>query len=221
MKTPVSLVVIAVVALVALTFSATQSSRGSVPSEKIFAALELQKGQTVGEIGAGNGDLSIAAARLVGPDGKVLTSELGERNVRRLRQAVDASGLGHITVVEGNPDTTNFPDACCDAIFMRNVYHHFADPAAMNASIARSLKPGGRVAIVDFEPNRGRPEAARPADRANTDSHGTTAASVARELKDAGLDVIHTEPGASRWFMVVARLVRPGVAPLASTARAY
>jgi ubiquinone/menaquinone biosynthesis C-methylase UbiE len=134
----------------------------------------------------------------------VLTSELGEGRIGGLQRAVKNSGLAQITVVEGHPDKTNFPDACCDAIFMRNVYHHFADPAAMNASIVRSLKPGGRVAVVDFEPNRGRPEAARPSDRANNESHGTTPASVARELKEAGLEVIHTEPGTNRWFMVVA-----------------
>jgi hypothetical protein len=74
----------------------------------------------------------------------------------------------------------------------------------MTKSMAASLKPGGRVAIVDFMPNRNRPEAARPADRANDQSHGVSAESVARELKEAGLEIALSQPGNDRWFMVVA-----------------
>jgi ubiquinone/menaquinone biosynthesis C-methylase UbiE len=195
---------LATLALLALTLSVAQSPRTSVETSTLFAALEIQRGQTVGEIGAGNGGLTIEVARLVGAEGTVLTSELGERQISGLQRAVKNSGLAQITVVEGDASATNFPDECCDAIFMRNVYHHLADPAAMNASILRALKPGGRVAIVDFEPNRGRREARRPADRASDDSHGASPASVARELNEAGFEVIRTEPGANRGFMVVA-----------------
>jgi hypothetical protein len=42
--------------------------------------------------------------------------------------------------------TANFQDGCCDAIFVRDVHHHFDDPAAMNASLVMSLKPGDRPA---------------------------------------------------------------------------
>jgi ubiquinone/menaquinone biosynthesis C-methylase UbiE len=188
--------------LLTLTVAAAQSPRSTIESSQIFSALNIQPGHTVGEIGAGNGDLTIEVAQLVGGNGKVLTSELGDR-VGRLERAVKSSGHAHITVVTGDPNKTNFAEACCDAIFMRNVYHHFADPAAMNASVFQSLKPGGRVAIVDFEPNRGRPEASSPADRDNDDSHGTTAATVARELTEAGFQIVQTEPGNNRWFMVV------------------
>jgi SAM-dependent methyltransferase len=99
----------------------------------------------------------------------------------------------------------NAPSAlvCCDAIFMGNVDHHFADPVVMTKSMAAALKPGGRVAVVDFAPTRGT-EAPTPADRANEKTHGVTAESVARELKEAGLEVVQREPGNDRWFMVVA-----------------
>jgi SAM-dependent methyltransferase len=109
-----------------------------------------------------------------------------------------------MTVVTGDAVKTNFPDAACDALFMRNVYHHFEDPAAMNASIAVALKPGGRVAIVDFTP-RGGGEAERPSDRDNDGSHGVSPESVSRELKQAGFAEETSEAGDGRWFMVVAR----------------
>jgi ubiquinone/menaquinone biosynthesis C-methylase UbiE len=187
-----------------LSFPAVaQSPRASIETSKIFDALLLKEGLTVGEIGAGSGELTLDAARLVGAQGKVFTSELGEDRIKSLQRAVEKSGLSHVTVVTGDPNQTNLTDACCDAIFMRNVYHHFADPAAMNASIFKSLKPGGRVAVVDFEPNRGRPEAARPVARANNESHGVSPTSVGRELREAGFQIVRTEPGADRWFLVV------------------
>jgi tRNA A58 N-methylase Trm61 len=181
-----------------------QSSRTAPETGKIFEALELKQGSVVGEIGAGSGELTLAAARVVGTQGKVFTTELGDDRVKGLEKAVQSSGLSQITVLTGDPNKTNFSDACCDAIFMRNVYHHFSDPVAMTKSMAAALKPGGRVAVVDFMPNRNRPEAARPADRANNESHGVSAESVARELREAGLEIVKSEPGDDRWFMVVA-----------------
>jgi len=139
---------------------------GSIATERIFDALGLQRGLTVCEIGAGNGDLSLAAARVVGPAGRVFTSELGDERVKALGERIASGGLAHVTVVAGDPVKTNFPDAACDALFMRNVYHHFADPAAMNVSMAAALKPGARLAIVDFTPPA--TEAERPSDRAAT-----------------------------------------------------
>src|SRR5687768_15997349 len=144
--------------------AAAQRSGSSIASEKIFEALGVREGATVCEIGAGNGDLSIAAARIAGPKGRVYTSELGEDRLKSLRRNVDGAAgrnsLAEITVVTGDAARTNFPDAACDALFMRNVYHHFAEPAGMNASIAAALKPGGRLAVVDFSPTGD--EATRP-----------------------------------------------------------
>ena len=179
-----------------------QRSGSTIASEQIFDALRLRDGVTVCEIGAGDGDLSIAAARLVGPQGHVYTSELGDSRVNTLRERVAKSTLAQITVVAGDAARTNFPDEACDAIFMRNVYHHFEEPAVMNASIAAALKPGGRLAVVDFAPAN--KEAERAADRDEDGSHGVSAESVSRELRAARLEPVSSDSGAQRWFMVVA-----------------
>ena len=183
-----------------------QRSGSTISSEKIFDALGVREGISVCEIGAGDGSLSIAAARLVGPSGRVYTSELGERRVTDLRERIAKSSLAQITVVAGDAARTNFPDEACDAVFMRNVYHHFADPAVMNASIAAALKPSGRLAVVDFAPPN--KEAERPSDRDEDGTHGVTAESVSRELHDVGFEPVSTEAGTQRWFMVVA--AKPG-----------
>ena len=185
-----------------------QQPGSSIATSRIFEAIALREGMTVCEIGAGDGALTVEAARTVGPTGRVYTSELGGERIKTLQANVAKSGLSNISVVAGDPVETNFPDAACDALFMRNVYHHFADPVAMNASIASALKPGGRLAVVDFTPPN--KEAASPSDRDQDGTHGVTPDTVARETKEAGLEQVGSEAGAQRWFMVVAR--KPDVA---------
>ncbi len=181
---------------------AQRSRSESVATERIFEAIGVAPGMTVCEMGAGDGELSIAAARAVGPEGRIYTSELGDDRIRTLRERVSSSGLAHVTVVPGDPLKTNFPEGACDALFMRNVYHHFSDPVQMDASIAVALKAGARVAVVDFTPPG--KEAERPVDRGKDGMHGVTPETVSRELTGAGLEVVATEDGNERWFIVVA-----------------
>lgn len=194
-----ALVTVLVPACVAML--AAQRSGSSIATESILESIGARAGATICEIGAGDGALSVAAARVVGPAGRVYTSELGDARIAALKEHVGKSGLAQIAVVAGEPERTNFPDGACDALFMRNVYHHFAEPATMNASIAAALKPGGRLAVVDFAPPGA--EADRSADRDENGSHGVTADTVARELTAAGFAPVARETGAQRWFMVV------------------
>lgn len=161
---------------------------------RLFAALDLQPGATVAEIGAGAGGMTMRASKLVGTNGRVYTTELGDERLRELRRAVEAAAATNVTVVEGDPLKANLPDGCCDALFMQNVYHHFGDPAAMNASLFRALKPGGRLAIADFAPDNGR--SSEPTHRADNSHHGVTADTVTRELVAAGFEVIPTPTNA-------------------------
>lgn len=192
---------LSLVTLIVTAASAGQRSGSTIPTERIFESLHLHEGQTVCEMGAGDGELTIAAAGVVAPDGRVYSSELGQERLKSLRTRVEASGLPHITVVEGAQAGTNFPDAACDAVFMRNVYHHFTDPAAINASIRAALKPGGRLAVVDFSPPG--KEAATPAGRSDDGTHGITSETLSRELSDAGFEPLTSEAGSQRWFIVV------------------
>jgi ubiquinone/menaquinone biosynthesis C-methylase UbiE len=175
--------------------------------DAILKSLEVREGQTICEIGAGNGDLSLAAARAVGSTGRIYTSELGESRIKALQDRVAASTLAHITVIAGDPTRTGFPDAACDAVVMKDVYHHFTDPASMNRSIAAALKPGARLLIIDFTPPPGQ-EATTPIDRGKDGMHGVGVASVTRELNAAGFEIVSSEGpagGINRWFWIQAR----------------
>ena len=197
----VGLVLLVAVCL-ALAGSVCAQDNAAADAERVIRALEIDAGDSVAEIGAGSGALTIAIAQRVGPHGRVYTSELGENRVRDLRQAVERGHLPQVTVIDGSATDTNLRDECCDAVFMRLVYHHFADPAAMNASLFRSLKPGGRLAIIEFPPDGA--EASNPEDRDEGKQHGVTAETVTAELKQAGFEIVSVD-NSSRNFMVLAR----------------
>ena len=184
--------------------SPTHSQDEAGDPARVIKALALASGERVAEVGAGDGALTVAIARHVGPDGRVFTTELGESRVRSLQAAVTASGLAQIEVVEAATTHTNLGDACCDALLMRDVYHHFADPAAMNVSLLASLKPGGRVAILDFAPSNGK-ESTTAEGRSRDGRHGVGRQTVSRELADAGFTVVSSDTISGRRFMVVAR----------------
>jgi predicted methyltransferase len=172
--------------------------------ERLTRVLGLRPGQTVVEIGAGGGALSVAVARIVGPDGHLYSNEINPSRRADISRAVEKAALTNVTVVEGLADAANVPEGCCDAAFMRNVYHHIVEVAAMNRSLYASLKPGGRIAIIDFPP-RGGGASAPPADRAAGNRHGVSAETVIDELQAAGFEIVDTERPTGRWFMVVAR----------------
>lgn len=122
-------------------------------ADRLASLLQWQAGSMVGEIGAGDGRLTLAAAERVGPSGKVYSNELDPEKVSHLREL--AASHTTIVVVQGADTSANLPPACCDSIFMRLVYHHFTKPSEMDASLLRSLRPDGWLAIIDEEPQAG------------------------------------------------------------------
>ncbi|HEY8549640.1 MAG TPA: methyltransferase domain-containing protein [Vicinamibacterales bacterium] len=189
-----------------LALAATASAQNDAADAKLLIErLGIRQGTTVAEIGAGDGALTLAIARHVGPSGRVLTTELGESALARLRAAVEQANAANVTVVEARADAVNLPDACCDAIFMRSVYHHFADPAAVNRTLLAALRPGGRLAVLDFAPPG--EESSDPSQRDENSTHGVTAETVEAELRAAGFETVSSEArsGHRRGFIVVVR----------------
>jgi ubiquinone/menaquinone biosynthesis C-methylase UbiE len=91
-------------------------------------------------------------SRWTGPAGRVYATDIGSSQLAALRESVKREQLTNVTVLEGAPASTNLPALCCDAILVRDAYHHFTQPDDMIRSLAASLKPGGRLAIIDFPP---------------------------------------------------------------------
>jgi len=177
--------------------------------ERLTRALDARSGSAIGEIGAGGGELTFAMSRVVGASGRVYSNELNKDSLAAIRKRATDDHLENVIPVEGKDDVANLPEGCCDGIFMRNVYHHFGDPPSMNASLLRALKPGGRLAIIDFTPPP--PSASTenpPGHRGEDNHHGITAATLEKELKAAGFEIV-SSGDAGRDVFVVAR--RPSV----------
>jgi ubiquinone/menaquinone biosynthesis C-methylase UbiE len=191
--------------MTALTGTATAQDEFATDAARLVTALKLHAGQTVADIGAGGGQLAIALAREVGPSGYVYATELDTNRLSDIAEAVRSAGLENVSIIEGHATRTNLPERCCDGLVLRRVYHHFSDPRLMNASMRQSLKPGGLLAVIDFEPDSA--ESPEPGNRDSGDQHGVTSATVVRELTQAGFEVVAVEEGprSGRYMVVVRR----------------
>jgi ubiquinone/menaquinone biosynthesis C-methylase UbiE len=181
---------------------AQSAQQNAADAAWLIQTLEIRAGSTVGEIGAGDGEITFAIARAVGESGRVYSNELNKTRLTAIGTSAEARGLHNVTLIEGRENEANLPDQCCDAIFMRNVYHHFGDPPAMNASLLKSLKPGGRLAVLDFTPPPG--GEAEPGHRGDDNHHGITPPTLERELKAAGFEIVSSGEK-NRTVTVVAR----------------
>jgi ubiquinone/menaquinone biosynthesis C-methylase UbiE len=170
-------------------------------------------------VGAGDGDYALWAARIVNPGGRVYATEIDAEKLERLGKRVREAGLGDVTVVEAGVSQTGLPEKCCDAIFLRAVYHHLTDPAAIDASLLRALRPGGLLAVIDFPPTlwlwpwtpKGIPE--------NRGGHGVASEIVVQELTGAGFELVAvSQDWPSGWPIAhyCALFRRPASGPVAS-----
>ena len=151
---------------------------------QLAGVLELKPGMTVADVGAGGGAITVVLGKWIG-SGRVFATDIGAQQLQLIRDYVMREGLSNVTVIEGRATSTNLPDACCDAIFLRDVYHHLSDPESMNKSLRASLKPGGRLAVMDFAPEQGsKTPAGVPANR---EGHGIGSPMVISEVSAAGL----------------------------------
>ena len=90
--------------LLAVGASPLTAQDNAADSAWLVDVLGLGANSIVADIGAGAGELSLAIAAHVAPNGRVFASELGDESVERLSQAVASAGGGNVTVIEGHPD---------------------------------------------------------------------------------------------------------------------
>jgi ubiquinone/menaquinone biosynthesis C-methylase UbiE len=158
--------------------------------KRLAALMDWGPGTVVADIGAGDGRYTFAAARLLGGSGKLFATEIDEEKLAILRSQVTKRHLTNVMVIESKEADTNLPAECCDAIFLRRVYHHLTKPAEFDQALVRSLKSGGRLAIIEFPPRSDlEPVEGVPANRGG---HGIPQKVVVEELTSAGLQLAKT-----------------------------
>jgi len=108
----------------------------------------------VADIGAGTGVFSIQFSRSVRPGGKVYAVDVEEKLIEHIQASAAEQGIGNIEGILGEYDDPSLPDKV-DFAFMNDVLHHVEHREVYLRNLAGYLKPGGRVAIIDFKPGRG------------------------------------------------------------------
>jgi ubiquinone/menaquinone biosynthesis C-methylase UbiE len=168
-----------------------QAAREAPP---LAEQLALKPGMIVADVGAGGGAMSVAMAKWLGPEGHVYATDIGATQLAEIRAHVSEEAVSNVVVLEGASSSTNLPAECCHAIFLRDVYHHLTQPLEFDASLLASLKPGGRLAIMDFPPDPGSAvPAGVPSDRSG---HGIPASIIVTEVTRAGFRHVTT---VTRW----------------------
>ena len=121
--------------------------------EKPDLALKLigvPKGAVVGDIGAGAGYLTWRLAGLVGPTGKVYANDIQPEMLELLKSNMRQRNISNVEAVLGAYDDPKLPPDSLDLVILVDVYHEFSEPQKMLRHIRASLKPDGRLVLLEY-----------------------------------------------------------------------
>jgi ubiquinone/menaquinone biosynthesis C-methylase UbiE len=113
-------------------------------------SLGLKPGMTVVDLGAGSGRISFLMALKVAPEGKILAVDIQDEMLALIEKKVDQTGIKNVIPVKGKVATTGLDAGSVDLIIMVDVYHELEFPHEMLADLSKILKPGGRIAWVEY-----------------------------------------------------------------------
>ncbi|MCA9080006.1 MAG: class I SAM-dependent methyltransferase [Planctomycetaceae bacterium] len=116
----------------------------------LMKLLDLKPGMVVADIGAGSGVISTMLARRVGPEGVVLAVDIQQEMLDALQAKCKLLEITNVEPVLGTTKSPQLNPNSVDLVIMVDVYHEFDFPFEMLQSISHSLKPGGRVAFIEY-----------------------------------------------------------------------
>jgi ubiquinone/menaquinone biosynthesis C-methylase UbiE len=160
--------------------------------DQIMDALAIADGSVVADLGAGSGWFTIRLARRVGPLGRVYAEDIQPQMIDVIKSRVQRENLSNVLTVLGTAADPRLPGGL-DAVLIVDTFHEMQfdakgvrrDPVELLSIVARSLKPQGRLGVVDFTPGGGGPGPA-PDQRAKAED-------VIRTATAAGLRVVRQE----------------------------
>jgi predicted methyltransferase len=115
---------------------------------EVIKALALKPDAVIADIGAGTGYFSVRFAHMV-PQGRVYGVDTEPGMVKHLAERARREGLKNVTAVAGKPGDPRLPERA-DLIVFVDVYHHVEERERYFRRLQKSLKPGGRIAVIDF-----------------------------------------------------------------------
>jgi arsenite methyltransferase len=124
-------------------------------TQEVVETLGIRPGDTIADLGAGDGYFAFVFADAVGPEGRVYAIDVDTEKLATLREEVASRGYRNITVIEGTSAESGLPAEAIDLAFFCNAYHHFEDRVQYMQRLREALAPRARVAILDGKSNGG------------------------------------------------------------------
>jgi ubiquinone/menaquinone biosynthesis C-methylase UbiE len=178
----------------------------------IVHQLAIHRGSQVADVGCGAGEFSVILSHIVGNTGRVYCEDIVDEKDWGLHLAKANLKKQHVknaVVIRGDADNPKLPQGTLDAVLIVNAYHEMPKYPAILQHIKESLKPGGRLAILDNTPIRTRQ---RPREK-QTNNHVLASDLAAGELEAAGFHILDREDTfidnpdseSAHWLIVVER----------------
>lgn len=168
------------------------------PKEPVLAMLALAPGMAVADVGAGSGYLTAPLAEAVGPTGVVFAVDPSPAAHRHLAERFDHDGWPQVVRLVGTAEATGLGDASVDRMLWHALFHELTARGQAWSEARRTLKPGGRLVIVDWKPE--------PTPMGPPVHERVAAETAATEAEAAGFRVTaRTEPGPATWGLVLER----------------
>jgi predicted methyltransferase len=125
--------------------------------DQIMDALQIGEGSVVADLGAGGGWFTVRLSRQVGPNGRVYAEDIQPQMIQAIERRVAREARRNVTTVLGTPDDPKLPAAIMDVVLIVDAYHEIERPVALLKNVAKSLRPAGVVAIINFKKDGGGP----------------------------------------------------------------
>ncbi len=117
---------------------------------RLIRALKMKPGMVVADIGAGSGVISGMIAPALQPGGKVLAVDIQPEMLARLKRRMKAQKIDNVEPVLSTVKSPKLKENSVDLAIMVDVYHEFSYPYEMMLGLSKALKPGGRIAFVEY-----------------------------------------------------------------------
>lgn len=151
----------------------------------IFKSAALDNGDKVADVGCHEGYLSMHLANEVGENGKVYSVDIKEYRLEELKKNAKKRGHKNITTILGDYDDPKLPEKTLDVVFVVDTYHEMEDYMTILGHIKKSLKPGGRIVLIEKLKDHARNKSRKEQTRAHT----LSSKYVRKELKEAGFSI--------------------------------
>jgi ubiquinone/menaquinone biosynthesis C-methylase UbiE len=117
---------------------------------KAIKALGIRPGQVVADVGAGSGYYTVRLAKQVGPNGRVYAADIQPEMIVHLQRRLERERIENVELVQATETNPRLPDGRFDLILMVDVYHELSRPQEVLRSLRSSLKPDGRLVLIEF-----------------------------------------------------------------------